>query len=263
MFFVVSKLFWLMVQPISLSFGLVLLGGLLVTWGRRRFGLMLGSAGLMVLGLSAFTSLGFLLIAPLEDRFVRPAAMPQSVTNIVMLGGATVGRVSAARAVAELNEAGDRLVETLRLAQLYPQSRIVLSGGSGALGGDIEAEAVTAERFFVAMGIAPDRVLLEDQSRNTVENAQLTAALLGPGSGVTVLVTSAFHMPRAVGLFRAAGMTVIAWPVDYRSTGAESIEFDLANPVLNLTTTGVAMREWIGLLVYAATGRIESPFPAP
>src|SRR5690606_40192777 len=81
MFFVVSKLFWLMVQPISLSFGLVLLGGLLVTWGRRRFGLMLGSAGLMVLGLSAFTSLGFLLIAPLEDRFVRPVAMPQSVTR--------------------------------------------------------------------------------------------------------------------------------------------------------------------------------------
>ncbi|MGV8954553.1 MAG: YdcF family protein, partial [Cypionkella sp.] len=189
--------------------------------------------------------------------------MPQTVATIIMLGGATVGRVSAARGVTELNDAGDRLMETLRLAELYPQARLVLSGGSGALEGEVEAEAAIAAKFFVAMGIAPNRLVLEDQSRNTAENAQGTAALLGDVSGVTMLVTSAFHMPRSVGLFRKVGMAVVPWPVDYRSTGTEGVGIDLVNPVLNLTTTGVALREWIGLAVYAVTGRIDDILPAP
>lgn len=263
MFFIVAKLFWMLAQPISLSFLLMLAGMLLLARQRRRSGLLTGSAGLLILGVSAFTSVGFLMIAPLEDRFARPIAMPQTVANIVMLGGATVGRVSAARGVSELNDAGDRLVETLRLAELYPQARVVLSGGSGALEGEVEPEAAIAGKFLVAMGIAPDRLVLEDQSRNTVENAQLTAPLLGKASGVTLLVTSAFHMPRAVGLFRRAGLSVVPWPVDYRSSGQEGPGLDLVNPVLNLTTTSVALREWIGLVVYAATGRIDSLLPAP
>ena len=263
MFFVVAKLFWLLAQPISLSFLLLLAGTGLLWWRRRRTGLVLAAAGLLVLGIGAFTSLGFVLIAPLENRFARPAEMPQSVTSIIMLGGATVGRVSAARASTELNDAGDRLVETLRLAELYPQAKVVLSGGSGALEGEVEPEADIAARFFVAMGVAAERLVLEDQSRNTVENAQMTAAMIGTTPGVTMLVTSAFHMPRAVALFRRAGITVAPWPVDYRSTGLEGVGLDLVNPMLNITTTGVAVREWIGLLAYALSGRIDSVFPAP
>lgn len=262
MFFIASKVFWTLVQPLSLVFLLGLAAWVAGLLRRQMLGLMLGALALIVLGFSAFTTLGFNLIGPLEQRFTRPIDMPRNVETIVMLGGATAGRVSAARNVAELTEAGDRLAETLRLAQLFPEAQIVLSGGVGLLIANVEPEAETARRFFTSLGIAEDRLVLEGASRNTEENAALTAELLGGGGGETVLVTSAFHMPRSVGLFRKQGLEVIAWPVDYRSAGTEGVGFDLANPALNITTTGVAIREWIGLLAYYWTGRIDDLFPS-
>ncbi|WP_224703345.1 YdcF family protein [Devosia aquimaris] len=263
MFFVLSKIFWLVVQPLSLIFLLALAGGVLVARRRVRAGLIVAGVGVLLLGVSSFTTLGFVMIRPLEDRFARPAEMPQGVSTIIMLGGATVGRVSAVRGITELNDAGDRLMETLRLARLYPDARVLVSGGSGALEGEVLPEAEIAARLFIDMGIDRDRLMLEDQSRNTDENADLTRDLLGAVDGQVLLVTSAFHMPRSVGLFRKAGLSVIPWPTDYRSTGQEGIGVDIVNPVLNFVTTGVALKEWIGLLAYWATGRIDSALPGP
>lgn len=263
MFFLVSKIFWLLVQPLSIV-ALLVLAGLFATWrGHRRLGMGAGLMGLAVLVLCSFTSLGFLIIRPLEDRFARPAEMPGNVDAIVVLGGATLGRVSAARQISELNEAGDRLVEAVLLAKRYPEARLVFSGGSGLIEGETETEASTARRLFLAMGIAPERLLLEDQSRNTDENAGFTAALLGENDQTLVLVTSAFHMPRSVGLFRQVGIEVIAWPTDYRSAGTEGFGPDFANPAHNLSTASVAIKEWIGLAAYHWTGRTGALFPGP
>lgn len=262
MFFVISKVFWGVAQPVSLIFLLLLAGWILLLRGRRRPGLWFGALGLMLFALCAFTTLGALLIQPLEDRFARPQTMPPVVGTIVMLGGATSGRISTARQVAELTEAGDRLAETLRLDQLYPQARIVLSGGSGLLVSDGEPEADTAARFFEGLGVTRERLVLESESRNTDENAELTKAMLGDNPGVVVLVTSAFHMPRSVGLFRKVGIEVVAWPTDYRSAGNERFGFDIVSPALNLTTSGIGMKEWIGLAVYYWTGRIDDLLPA-
>ncbi|WP_240230294.1 YdcF family protein [Devosia lacusdianchii] len=263
MLFILSKVFWVLVQPVSLTFLLFLLAWLLVLRNRRRAGLVAGALGLTLLGVSAFTTAGALLIMPLENRFVRPAEMPEQVSAIIMLGGATSGRVSTRRQIPELTEAGDRLTETLRLAQLYPEARVVVSGGSGLMVPDGESEATTAERFFTGLGIDPARLVLEGDSRNTDENAKMTLALLGGEvSGNVLLVTSAFHMPRSIGIFRKVGLDVIAWPTDYRSGGDESVGFDIVNPVLNVTTTGVAIREWIGLVTYSWIGRTSEMFPA-
>ncbi|WP_172122998.1 MULTISPECIES: YdcF family protein [unclassified Devosia] len=263
MFFILSKIFWLFVQPVSLTFVLFLAGWMLSLLRRRLAGLVFVGLGLMIFGLSAFTTLGFNLIAPLEERFPRGEPLPSDVQTIIMLGGATAGRVSTARRIAELNEAGDRLTETLQLAKQYPQAKILLSGGVGLLIADGEPEAETARRFFSAQGIAPERLVLEGESRNTDENAANSAALLGAEARTIVLVTSAFHMPRSVGLFRSAGLEVLPRPVDYRSSGTEGMGFDLANPILNLNTTTLALREWIGLIAYKLTGRIGDWFPAP
>lgn len=262
MFFLLSKVFWALVQPISFIFLLMLLGWLLTLFRRRRLGLTAGALGLLLFGVSSFTTLGINLISPLEDRFVRPATLPQQVDTIIMLGGATDGGVSTQRQITELTEAGDRLTETLYLANLYPEARIVLSGGTGLLVPDGEPEAETAARFFLAHGIAQERLVLESASRNTDENADLTRQMLGEAPGTVVLVTSAFHMPRSVGLFRKVGIDVIAWPTDYRSAGNEGVGIDIATPVLNITTTNVAIKEWIGLAAYHWTGRIDDFFPA-
>lgn len=262
MFYLLSKIFWLLAQPLSLAALLAALAIGLMAFGKRRWAIGASTAGLAVLVLSGFTSLGSVLIQPLEARFVRPAVMPASVDSIIVLGGSTLGRVSAARGVAELNDAGDRLTDAVFLAQLYPDARLIYSGGAGLLDSGAEAEAVTAARFFQDMGIAEDRLLLEDQSRNTDENAELTADMMGEAQGTVILVTSAFHMPRSVGLFRRVGLDVIAWPTDYRSSGVEGFGVDISNPVHSLNTASIAIKEWIGLLVYHWTGRTAEILPA-
>jgi uncharacterized SAM-binding protein YcdF (DUF218 family) len=261
MFFIASKVFWALAQPLSLVFLLGLLSWMLGLLKRRRPALTLGGLALLIFGLSTFTTLGFNLIAPLEDRFPRPAQPPSNVSAIIMLGGATAGRVSTARQIAELTEAGDRLAETVRLAGVYPDAKIIVSGGVGLLIADGEPEANTALRFFTGQGIARERIVLESVSRNTDENAAFTAGLVRDGAGQVLLVTSAFHMPRSVGLFRNVGVDVVPWPVDYRSAGNEGVGIDIANPVLNITTTGVAIREWLGLVAYHWTGRTKELFP--
>lgn len=263
MFFVVSKVFWLLAQPLSAMVGLIALALLLILFRRRKTAIaVLGVASLSLLVLG-FTSFGYVIIQPLEDRFAVPTTPPETVSAIVVLGGATMARPSTSRHIAELNQAGDRLTTTLWLAQRYPQARVVLSGGEGTLTTGLESEATTITRFLVQFGISEDRLELEGRSRNTAENAAFTRNLLQNQTGAVVLVTSAFHMPRSVGLFEKEGVAVVPWPTDYRSAGNQGFDLDLANPNQNLETSTVAMREWVGLAAYYFTGKIQNFFPAP
>jgi uncharacterized SAM-binding protein YcdF (DUF218 family) len=262
MFFLVSKIFWLLAQPLSVVF-LLMLGAILsLFWGRKRLALSALILGLLVHGAVSFTNLGYLIMQPLEDRFAVPAPRPTSVDAIIMLGGATLERPSTARQTAELNDAGDRLTTTLWLAQIYPTAKIFISGGSGAMTDEGEAEATTAERFFLSFGISPDRLVLEGESRNTDENVANTKVLLGDsGEGTLVLVTSAFHMPRSVGIFEKAGISVIPWPTDYRTPGPQWLGFDIANPVQNVNVSTAAIKEWVGLVIYHLTGKTSELLP--
>lgn len=262
MFYTVAKIFWVIAQPLSVALLLIVAGVVLSLAGKRRLGAGASVAAMLILILCSFTTFGAHLIRPLEARFARPSTMPEQVDTIIVLGGSTLARVSTARGVAELNDAGDRLTEAVALARRYPEARLVYSGGAGIL--DIgEAEAATAERFFLAQGIEASRLVLEDQSRNTDENAMLTAAMLEESCGQTLLVTSAFHMPRSVALFRKAGFPVVPWPTDYYTSGREGIGLlqDGASDALHNTTTG--LREWIGLIAYRLTGRTDELLPSP
>jgi len=263
MFFFASKIFWLLAQPLSIVFLLMLLALVLFLFGRKRLGLTALVLGLLVHGVVNFTNLGYLILQPLEDRFAVPSEPPKEVDAIIMLGGATLGRPSAARGIAELNDAGDRLTTTLWLANQYPEAKILVSGGSGVMTSDGEAEATTAQRFFLAHGIAPERLVLEGESRNTDENVANTKVLLGDDAKTLILVTSAFHMPRSVGIFRQAGIDVIPWPTDYRTPGPDSFGFDIANPVQNLLVTSIGIKEWIGLLIYNWTGKTSELLLSP
>jgi uncharacterized SAM-binding protein YcdF (DUF218 family) len=261
--FIASKVFWLLAQPLSIVLLLLLLAFLLVLQNRKRLALAALLLGFLVHGLVGFTNLGYLLIQPLEDRFAVPAEPPEKIDAIIMLGGATLGRPSSARQITELNDAGDRLTTTLWLANRYPRAKILISGGSGIMTEEEEPEAVTAQRFFIAQGVAADRLVLEGESRNTDENVANAKVLLGDDAKSLLLVTSAFHMPRSVGIFRQAGIDVIPWPTDYRTPGPQSFGVDVANPVQNMLVTTVAIKEWVGLLVYNWSGKTETLLPAP
>ena len=263
MFFVLSKIFGFLVQ--RLNFALILLAiSLMATLiGWRRSAVVAAVFSFLVLALSAWTSAGALLLNPLEERFPRPPDTTE-VAGIVVLGGGFEGAINLVRGGYDLNSGGDRFVETAVLALRYPQAKVVISGGSGALILEGEGDADTAPRMLEALGVARDRLILENRSRNTYENAVFTRELVRPQLGETwLLVTSAFHMPRSMALFRKADFALVPWPVDYRTSGEEGVGLFRDNAADSIQNTTLAIREWIGLLAYWLSGRIDQPFPGP
>lgn len=260
LFFVVAKLVWTLAQPSSWLLGLLVVALALAVRGRWRAArgwLGAGTAALVLLGL---LPLGAPVIRPLESRF--PAAPEVAApAGIVVLGGGEDAALTAETGIVQVNEGGDRLLAGLMLARRYPEARLIFTGGSARLAGGGVPGADAAGRLFEAVGLPPERVTLEGRSRNTAENARLTAELVGdPAEGPWLLVTSAFHMPRSVGAFCAAGWRgIVPYPVDHRPPMRMRPGWDLAGHLGQLET---AVKEWIGLLAYRVTGRSDALLPA-
>lgn len=264
MFFYVSKIGWFLIQPSSIILILVFTSAILLwtPWARAARRLSLAAAILFVV--AGLTPFGHALILPLEERFKRPDLSIRAPDGIIVLGGSEDTLVSDARKVSALNEAGERIVEAAVLARRFPKARVVFSGGSGGIFYRGGTEATSAQTHLVALGLSPDRLILEDKARDTYENALYTLARVKPKPGEHwLLVTSAFHMPRAMGCFRSVGYTVTAWPVDYRTRGKQDMTRLFDKPSEGLRRVDLATREWIGLLVYFVLGRTDALFPEP
>jgi uncharacterized SAM-binding protein YcdF (DUF218 family) len=264
MFYHVSKIAWFFATPSNLLACLVLAGLVFVWMGRARIGFRLASgaaAGLMIAGLSPLANV---LILPLEDRFAVPQVAPENVTGIIVLGGTYDAEVTNLRGQMALNESGERILALAELARRHPQARLIYSGGGSTFTPDSTPEASLVEKTAPALGLDPARIEYERQSMNTYENAVFSKAIAQPRSGETwLLVTSAFHMPRSVGVFRQAGFDVVPYPVDYRTAGARSLMRPFGFVGEGLRRTDIASKEWIGLVAYWLTGKTDALFPAP
>jgi uncharacterized SAM-binding protein YcdF (DUF218 family) len=265
LFFYASKIFWMIASPINLLLLAALLGVLMGFGRRARLGCGLALTAIVALLAIATLPIGAFLIAPLEDRFPVPPPDLPAPEGIIVLGGAIDDGASQARGETVFNEGGERLTEAVVLAKRYPQARVVYTSGSSAFGGGASTEALQARKFMAQMGIAPERVIIEDKSRNTDENARFTAAIVHPHpSQRWIVVTSAFHMPRSMGVFEKAGFNPIAYPVAFRTwrTWPENLRLTF-EPVRNLRLFEIAVHEWIGLVGYWASGLSDSLFPGP
>jgi uncharacterized SAM-binding protein YcdF (DUF218 family) len=264
--FLASKVFWLLLRPNTLALVLAIAGAALLWRARRRpwIGRTLVVLGLGYYALIFVTPASQWIVLPLEDRFARPAPAPEHVTGVIVLGGAVDQVLTEAHDIPALNGAAERMTEMLILARRYPEARLVFTGGQGTFVPGALTEAEVARRLWTEMGMPADRVTYEDRSRNTWENAVLTKALVDPKPGETwLLVTSAMHMPRAIGCFRAAGWTgVLPWPVNYTTGGSPRAWYDAPFPT-RLNQFEAGLREWVGLLAYWLLGRVPTPFPAP
>lgn len=264
MFFIVSKLAWLVLAPSNALLLLIGIGLALQLMRWRAVGRLLTSVAGCTLLVIAFGPWGALLSRPLENRFPRPPDGLAAPAGIVVLGGSTDERVSNARDQVTIIAAATRVTTGVELSRRFPSARLVFSGGSAAMIPHSRTEADDTRRIWTALGVAPDRITTEDQSRTTFENALFTRRMLGPKPGERwLLVTSAIHMPRAVGTFRAVGFPVVPYPVDYRTTNTRLDWLPAADATENLHRFDTAAKEWVGLLAYRCTGRVTSMFPAP
>ena len=257
-FFVLSKSVWLILRPDTL---LILLGlaALVVARRQPRRGAWLGGGVLAIAVAIGLFPIHVWLLRPLEERFPAQPALSGAVAGIVQLGGSEALDVVRRTGMPQLNAAGDRYVATLTLARMHPQAPVIFAGGGAMIAPD-GAEASMARALLVGAGLDPARLSLDRHSRNTAENARNARALApDPLGGPWLLVTSAFHMPRAVGAFCAAGWSgLVPWPVDHNA-GRFRIGWD---PSGNLGLLTLAVREWVGLVAYRATGRTDALLPA-
>ncbi|MBM3562476.1 MAG: YdcF family protein [Alphaproteobacteria bacterium] len=263
MFFLLSKIFEFFLAPVALAIFLGVAGAMLLFSRWNALGRALSSVSAFALLLMAFGPLGGLLAGPLEARFQPPPDNMPPPDGIIVLGGTIDERLTAARDRPTLVDAAERITEPIALKRKYPNAHLVFAGGSAALRGSPIPEADAVQRFWREVGLDRNDVLYERRSRNTYENAMFARELLHPKPRERwLLVTSAMHMPRAVGAFREAGFDVIAYPVDYRTSGAAGLEFP-GSPTKAMGVVEFAAHEWVGLVAYWLAGKSDALFPAP
>jgi uncharacterized SAM-binding protein YcdF (DUF218 family) len=263
LFFYLSKLFWVVTAPDMLWLELLILAFLLGGTARfRKTGRRL-AALLLILGLLVVATKPAQWIArPLENRFPHPA-WPACVDGILMLGGGEKPLITEARGVPEIEAASPRLFAAVELLRRYPSAQLIFTGGSGDPLAPEPSEASTVKAVLEQLGADLSRVRFEDKSRNTWENEVNSMAMAQPKPEERwVLVTSAMHMPRSVGIARRLGWTLLPWPVDY-STLPDEILHSEGHFGRYLDDISFAWREWLGLAAYRLSGRSAALFPAP
>lgn len=264
-FFWVSKLAWPLVKPETLLI-LLATSGLACFWAgaRKRAGLIFT----MVVGSMVAVAVlpwGHWLLSPLEHRFTANPELPEQVDGIIVLAGPEDSYRSALWQQIELGDGAERLIYFMTLMRDYPDARHVFSGGTGSLSRQAYKSADVARKMLAGQGWDVDRILFESESRNTYENARASRDLVAPEPGdAWVLITTARHMPRAVGVFERLGWPVIPFPVDHCSfppdheEGGPGLGWDFASH-LNALQNGI--REWVGLAAYYATGKTSALLP--
>jgi uncharacterized SAM-binding protein YcdF (DUF218 family) len=253
MFFVLSKVFWILAAPSHWLLLLVIATALCLLFRWHR------AAKVFALAAVALVLVAWLAAAPLvrdwEDRYPRPP-WPARVDGILVLGSGFDSQLLRVRKAPQSNGGVYRLVEGLAAARRYPEARLVFTGGSGALGGAPFPEADTARYVFTELGRDPKQMILESRSRNTYENLLFSKAMVKPKQGqVWLLATSAMHMPRAMAVARKLNWPMTPWPTDFM-TGPET-DGDIWETSGNLASLDYVVHEWIGLAAYRLSGKAQ------
>ena len=264
MYFLISKTVGIFAAPSNAIMGLLLCG--LLLWSTRfsRIGKRIVVGGIFLLLIAGASPLGTALLLPLENRFPRWDASHGAPTGLIVLGGVISPEVSVQRGEVSLGGAAERLLAAVELYRRYPTARIVFTGGNSNVVYGGLPESDMAARFLESLGVPRDHMELDNGARNTMENAVNAKRLAAPKPGERwLLITSASHMPRAMGLFREAGFPVEAYPVDWQTGGWGDIttqSFSLLGGFVRLDS---AVHEWIALIFDRMSGRTSTLFPGP
>lgn len=253
MFFLLSKLFWLAIAPSHLLVWLMIAVAVLLYLNRLRPAKRLAIASAVFGVAIGVLPVGPWLMRAIENGYARPA-YPAHVDGVLVLGGGQDTALFRSRGVIGTDEALPRLVATAELARRYPAARVVFAGGSGRPGDLQNSESGVAKVILLGLGVAPERLILEGKSRNTFENFTFAKALVKPKPHETwLLVSAAFHLPRATAIARRVGWTVVPWPANYYTSRGLGYRPD--DILKNVNLTDQAVHELIGLAVYRISGK--------
>lgn len=253
-----SEAVWWILQPSGLLLALLALAWLSALLGARRVVRGLVGLVLLVWAGAVLLPVDAWLAAPLEARTAVPDPLPGDVEGILVLGGSVDWRVSEARDQLTVGASGERMLAAAALARRYPEATLAFTGVSaGALAQDFRVTPTPRSLAFGREYAGREIVVLSEAS-STYEDGLLALRRLDPSAGGTwLLVTSAWHMPRAWATFRTLGWTLTPYPVDHRSGGGEWPPRTLPSPASRLTELDTLAREWGAVWIYRRSGRIS------
>ena len=264
MYFLASKIIGFFVVPSNFILTLAVCG--LLLWQTRfsRFGRRIVIASIILLLIAGATPLGTALLLLLENRFQPWDSSRGAPTGIIVLGGIINPEISVQRDDISLGEASERIIAAVELYRRYPNVRIVFAGGSANVVFRGPSESEFAARLLENLGIPREHIEVESGSRNTRENAVNTMQLVTPKPGERwLLITSAYHMPRAIGLFRKVGFPVEAYPVDWQTGGWGDLATRSLSFLGETKNVDLAAHEWEGLIFDWLSGRTSTLLPGP
>jgi uncharacterized SAM-binding protein YcdF (DUF218 family) len=261
LFFYSSKIIWFVIEPSHLYLCLLSICILLLFTSYRKSARKILCVMLFFIWTVALFPVGSWLFYPLETRFQHNPKLPETVDGIIVLGGSISPSMSLYWQQIETNQYHERLTTFIQLAKIYPEAKLLFTGGSAAIKRNQPTEAEFARQYFIDSGVPGSRLIIEDKARNTAENIQYSKMLVTPKPDENwVVITTAFHMPRSIGLFCKQNWPVIPYPVDHATNPEKlfKLNFNLADHVSSLTD---ASHEWVGLLAYFLTGKIDQILP--
>jgi uncharacterized SAM-binding protein YcdF (DUF218 family) len=250
-FFLLSKTLDALLSPLWWAVALIAVGlGRLTPANRRRWYALAGLVVLLIFSLEPFANA---LERALERGATQTYRRDLTYDAVILLGGVVERDAISGRPA--YNEGVERLLVTFDLLRTNNARFAILSGGVLDPAVPDLVEASVLARQLVEWGIAPERLVMETRSRNTRENAVESRRMADEhGWSRLLVVTSAFHMPRALGCFRAVGLAVDTLPVDYRAYDPARFSGSWLPRAAQLERSTMALREWFGRGVYRLRG---------
>ena len=203
---------------------------------------------------------GAFLIYQLEKNYYNQASLPNKIDGILILSGATRPYLTKVHNQVTIKSSGERLIESVVLIKKYPKAKVIFSGGSGTILDYEFTQAEAAKIFYQNLGINLYRINFEDKSRNTYENILFSKNIANPQVGENwVLITSAFHLKRAINISAKISWNLIPYPTDFNQPKKFNWKFEY-NLLNNLVLFRQASHEWLGIIAYYLLGRTSKIF---
>ncbi|MCB1190768.1 MAG: YdcF family protein [Leptospiraceae bacterium] len=254
MFFFFSKILTILFFPLPLT---ILLGIILTFFVVKKYKILFVSPFLMLWFFSSYPVCQ-LLIGSLEKDYPPVSIEEIDKSDAIVVLAGMINNFSVYENRIELMEATDRLTDAMFLYQAKKADLILITGGSGILFYQSNPEAELAKKFLIKAGIPDNQIIAENESRNTAENAIYTAKILKKlDKKSIILVTSAFHLKRSLATFSKQGIQTKPFPTDYRTLKSDW-NWDVFVPSVGaLSTSTIAIKEWIGIFAYKWKGYSE------
>lgn len=252
MLFTLQKVIWFLIMPPA-SLMLLIILGTIISRKRRKRGMTLVLAGTFLLYFLSLGPVADFLLRPLESAMPPVKALKAAADAVVVPGGGSVDRAWAGLAPVPNSETLTRLVMGVELAK-NGSIPLVLCGGNGEPFATTLNDADCMAEAAYAMGMARSMVIVENRSRNTLENAREVGKIL-KGKRI-ILATSAYYMRRAVAMFTKQGFTVIPAPTLYLVQTRKTTPALLIPRASNLANSSTALAEWLSLAWWKLRGEI-------